>query len=180
MSDMTEAPKMRAENGADNGVKGEQNFDMLAGVSLRVSVEVGSASLTLAELLGLDEGSVVELDRQANDLLDIFANGTLSPRAKSLRSRAGTAFASSKSSRPNAGCDGDGAAVMMFEYLLRLFLLVPLVGGLAWGSFWLWRRVQLGLPECPAGAARRADGRCFAHGHQAASSPSSNLAGDSC
>ena len=46
-------------------------------MSLRISVEVGSASLTLAELLSLNEGSVIELDRQANDLLDIFANGTL-------------------------------------------------------------------------------------------------------
>ena len=34
----------------------------------------------------------------------------------------------------------------MFEYILRLFILVPLVGGLAWGSLWVWRRVQLGLP----------------------------------
>lgn len=37
----------------------------------------------------------------------------------------------------------------MFEYILRLMLLVPLVGGLAWGSLWLWRRVQLGLPMAP-------------------------------
>jgi flagellar protein FliO/FliZ len=34
----------------------------------------------------------------------------------------------------------------MAEYILRLFILIPLVGGLAWGSLWLWRRVQLGLP----------------------------------
>ena len=34
----------------------------------------------------------------------------------------------------------------MFEYILRLFILVPLVGGMAWGSLWLWRRAQLGLP----------------------------------
>ena len=39
---------------------------------------------------------------------------------------------------------------MMLEYLLRLFLLVPLVGGLAWGSLWVWRRLQLGLPVKPA------------------------------
>jgi flagellar protein FliO/FliZ len=38
---------------------------------------------------------------------------------------------------------------MMFEYIMRLMLLVPLVGGLAWGSLWLWRRVQLGLPVAP-------------------------------
>jgi flagellar motor switch protein FliN len=55
----------------------DHNIDLLAGVSLRVSVEVGSTSIRLADLLNLGEGSVVELDRQANDLLDIFANGTL-------------------------------------------------------------------------------------------------------
>jgi flagellar protein FliO/FliZ len=34
----------------------------------------------------------------------------------------------------------------MTEYFLRLLVLVPLVGGLAWGSLWLWKRVQIGLP----------------------------------
>jgi flagellar protein FliO/FliZ len=38
---------------------------------------------------------------------------------------------------------------VIFEYLLRLFLVVPLIGGLAWGSLWLWKRVQLGLPVKP-------------------------------
>jgi flagellar motor switch protein FliN len=55
----------------------DSNIDLLSAVSMRVSVEVGSASLSLAELLTLNEGSIVELDRQANDHLDIFANGTL-------------------------------------------------------------------------------------------------------
>lgn len=34
----------------------------------------------------------------------------------------------------------------MFEYILRLLILVPMVGGLAWGSLWLWRKAQLRLP----------------------------------
>ena len=38
---------------------------------------------------------------------------------------------------------------MIFEYLLRLFLVVPLIGALAWGSLWLWKRLQLGLPVKP-------------------------------
>jgi flagellar protein FliO/FliZ len=38
---------------------------------------------------------------------------------------------------------------MILEYLLRLFLIVPLIGGLAWGSLWLWKRVQMGLPVKP-------------------------------
>ena len=31
---------------------------------------------------------------------------------------------------------------MMIDYLLKLLLLVPLVGGLAYGSLWLWKRLQ--------------------------------------
>lgn len=37
----------------------------------------------------------------------------------------------------------------MGEYILRLFILVPLVGGMAWGSLWLWRKAQLGIPGIP-------------------------------
>lgn len=55
----------------------DRNLALLGGVSVRVSVEVGSAAMRLSDLLNLTEGSVVELDRQANDLLDIMANGTL-------------------------------------------------------------------------------------------------------
>ena len=40
---------------------------------------------------------------------------------------------------------------MLIEYLLRLLLLLPLVGGLAWGSLWLWKRLQLGLPGAQSG-----------------------------
>ncbi len=68
MSDMSDPPRVP---------RADANFDLLAGVAMRVSVEVGSASVRLSELLALSEGSVVELDRQANDLLDIMANGTL-------------------------------------------------------------------------------------------------------
>lgn len=34
----------------------------------------------------------------------------------------------------------------MAEYILRLVILLPLIGGLAWGSLWLLRRAQIGLP----------------------------------
>lgn len=70
MSDMSTTPKFRQ---TDRSVK----MDLLADVSLRVSVEVGAASLTLATLLDLAEGGVVELDRQVNEPLDLLVNGTL-------------------------------------------------------------------------------------------------------
>jgi flagellar motor switch protein FliN len=53
------------------------NFGMLADIAVRLSVEVGSTAMPLYELMELAEGTVVELDRQANELLDIMANGTL-------------------------------------------------------------------------------------------------------
>ncbi|WP_411339969.1 flagellar motor switch protein FliN [Sphingopyxis sp. J-6] len=76
MTDVSEAPARR-ERRDNKDIAAAPNFDLLAGVSLRVSVEVGSTSMTLAELLALSEGSVIELDRAATDLLDIYANGTL-------------------------------------------------------------------------------------------------------
>jgi flagellar motor switch protein FliN len=75
MTDMSEVTGLPGEGSSP--LRSDQNFDLLAGVALRVSVEVGSALVKLSELLSLSEGSIVELDRQANDLLDIFANGTL-------------------------------------------------------------------------------------------------------
>jgi flagellar motor switch protein FliN/FliY len=77
MSDMTEAP-MRNATPLSEG----RNFHLLADIPLRLSVEVGSTSLKLAELMDLAEGSVVELDRQANELLDILVNGTLVARGE--------------------------------------------------------------------------------------------------
>jgi flagellar protein FliO/FliZ len=33
----------------------------------------------------------------------------------------------------------------MWAYILKLVILIPLVGGFAYGSLWLWRRVQPGM-----------------------------------
>lgn len=85
MSDMTEAPNFNASTGVRNpavAVRQNTNLDYFGSVSLRISVEVGSTALPLSEILLLGEGSVVELDRQANDVLDIFANGSLIARGE--------------------------------------------------------------------------------------------------
>ncbi len=78
MSDMNEAPDVAAMATAEP----LDNLDLLAGVALRLSVEVGSVQMKLADLLALGAGSVVELDRQADDQLDVFANGTLIARGE--------------------------------------------------------------------------------------------------
>lgn len=78
MSDMSEAPRMDVQ-GEDSLMRmsGNRQFRLLADIPVRMSVEVGSTSLRLAEVMDLAEGSIVELDRQADDLLDIMVNGAL-------------------------------------------------------------------------------------------------------
>ncbi|MBR9649619.1 flagellar motor switch protein FliN [Thalassovita aquimarina] len=49
---------------------------VLETVKVRLTVEVGRTEITIQDLLKLNEGSVVELDRLAGDPLDIQINGT--------------------------------------------------------------------------------------------------------
>ncbi|MDQ2764973.1 MAG: flagellar motor switch protein FliN [Pseudomonadota bacterium] len=58
------------------------NFRLLQDVDVKLTVEIGSTQLSLRELLALGESSVIELDRQANELLDVFVNGTLIGRGE--------------------------------------------------------------------------------------------------
>ena len=44
---------------------------------------------------------------------------------------------------------------MMWAYILKLVILIPLVAGLAYGSLWLWRRVQPGMATGPREKAVR-------------------------
>jgi flagellar motor switch protein FliN/FliY len=57
-------------------------FHLLQDVDVKLTVEIGSTTLTLRELLALGESSVIELDRQADELLDVFVNGTLIGRGE--------------------------------------------------------------------------------------------------
>jgi flagellar motor switch protein FliN/FliY len=52
----------------------ESNIDLLLDVSLRVTVELGRTRMKLAQILELQHGSVVELDRLAGDPVDVFVN----------------------------------------------------------------------------------------------------------
>lgn len=52
-------------------------LDKLVNVSLQVSVELGRTSVTLAEVMAFDVGTVVELDRAAGAPVDVRVNGTL-------------------------------------------------------------------------------------------------------
>jgi flagellar motor switch protein FliN/FliY len=53
------------------------NMDLLMDISLRVTVELGRTRMTLHQVLELQNGSVVELDRLAGDPVDVFINDRL-------------------------------------------------------------------------------------------------------
>ena len=72
-----------AENEAEAQVEetvtdkaGLDNLKVLENIEVKLTVEVGSTEIKIRDLLRLNEGSVVELDRLAGDPLDILANGT--------------------------------------------------------------------------------------------------------
>lgn len=79
---MSELDDITVLPGGDAQAAAGRNYRLLADIPIRLSVEVGSTSLKLSELLDLNEGGVVELDRQAHELLDIMANGTLIARGE--------------------------------------------------------------------------------------------------
>lgn len=56
---------------------GDLNLDVLLDVAVTISMEVGRARLPIRNLLQLNQGSVVELERAAGEPLDVYANGTL-------------------------------------------------------------------------------------------------------
>ena len=58
------------------------NIDLLMDVSLRVSVELGRTRMQLAQILELQHGSVIELDRLAGDPVDIFVNDCIVARGE--------------------------------------------------------------------------------------------------
>lgn len=51
-------------------------------VTVRLAVELGRADMPLKEVLALDEGRVVPLNRQVDELLDVTANGRVVARGE--------------------------------------------------------------------------------------------------
>ena len=52
-------------------------LEVILDVSVTVSLEVGRTRIAIRNLLQLNQGSVIELDRAAGEPLDVFVNGTM-------------------------------------------------------------------------------------------------------
>ncbi len=63
----------------DAGLTGnpEVNLEVILDIPVALSLEIGRTQIPIRNLLQLNQGSIVELDRLAGEPLDVLVNGTL-------------------------------------------------------------------------------------------------------
>jgi len=64
---------------AESPISGDEKrkLDAILDIPVTISMEVGRSHISIRNLLQLNQGSVVELDRVAGESLDVMVNGTL-------------------------------------------------------------------------------------------------------
>lgn len=76
------APLKDLQADARPGGGGEINIDALMEVPVTLSVEIGRTRMPIKQLVSLNQGSVVELEREVDQPLDLLVNGTLIARGE--------------------------------------------------------------------------------------------------
>lgn len=67
--------QLSSDSGAVGG--GDVKIDAILDVPVTISMEIGRSRINIRNLLQLNQGSVVELDRLAGEPMDVLVNGTL-------------------------------------------------------------------------------------------------------
>ena len=75
-------PQAAAELQAADNAGADVNLDLVLEVPVNVSLQVGTADIPIRELVKLVEGSVIALDRESNDPMDVLVNGKLIARGE--------------------------------------------------------------------------------------------------
>jgi flagellar motor switch protein FliN/FliY len=80
-----EIPEVKVADAATGGdAAGDKALDMLGDVELDVKVELGRCQMLVGDVLRLQEGDVVELDKLAGDPVDVYVNERLVARGEVL------------------------------------------------------------------------------------------------
>lgn len=61
-----------------------KDIDFLLDVPLKVSVEVGRAKMLIKDFLKMKEGGIIELDKMADEPLDLYVNSRLIARGEAV------------------------------------------------------------------------------------------------
>ncbi|AMK77329.1 flagellar motor switch protein FliN/FliY [Methylomonas methanica] len=73
-----EFPEFSEQKSKNNGPSSDEvKLDVILDVPVTVSLEIGRTKINIRNLLQLNQGSVVELDRFAGEPMDVLVNGTL-------------------------------------------------------------------------------------------------------
>lgn len=73
------------DNSKQPQAQGEvKNLEFLLDIPLQISVEVGRSRILIKELLEMQEGTVVELDKLAGEPLDVYVNSRLIARGEAV------------------------------------------------------------------------------------------------
>ena len=64
-------------NKAPLSVEERKKLDSILDIPVTITMEVGHAKISIRNLLQLNQGSVIELERLAGEPLDVLVNGTL-------------------------------------------------------------------------------------------------------
>lgn len=76
-ANVKQAPMEEFEEGTGGSVSRHPDLDVILDIPVTISMEVGNSSIPIRNLLQLNQGSVIELDRLAGEPLDVLVNGML-------------------------------------------------------------------------------------------------------
>lgn len=79
LNEMQSAAK---DDSADHGEKKADDLEAVFDVPVRVSAVLGKTKIPISDLLNLDNGTVLELDKQVGEPIDIYINSRLVARGE--------------------------------------------------------------------------------------------------
>ena len=79
MTEERDVEKVEAQTLNDNmaDAQGDVNLDVILDIPVTIAMEIGRTRISIRNLLQLNQGSVIELDRLAGEPMDVLVNGTL-------------------------------------------------------------------------------------------------------
>jgi len=72
-----DAPVSETEITSPDRIESDVSLEMILDVPVTLSLEIGRTRMPIRNLLQLNQGSVIELERGAGEPLDVYVNGTL-------------------------------------------------------------------------------------------------------
>jgi len=69
--------ELNATSSGSGAESGNPDLEVVLDIPVKLSMEVGTTQISIRNLLQLNQGSVIELERLAGEPLDVMVNGTL-------------------------------------------------------------------------------------------------------